>query len=187
MENGNTLASRGITPATPTGPGTWSSGATSGATFDSQINSGYQSAKQIDITSAAGQFVTGPFTFNVRYSFAQYKPDAFSSFTTQEKFQVAGAYAGWQLTPAMLVGLGYTYTHGSGDLSASYNQVSLGADYNLSKRTDLYLLGAYQHATGTQRVNATTTQSAGASIGSYGNNALANHQEIVSLGIRHKF
>jgi predicted porin len=187
MENGNTLASRGITPATPAGPGTWSAGATSGATFDSQINSGYQSAKQIDITSAAGQFVTGPFTFNVRYSFAQYKPDAFSAFTEQEKFQVAGAYAGWQLTPAMLIGLGYTYTHGSGDLSASYNQVSLGADYNLSKRTDLYLLGAYQHATGTQRVNATTTQTAGASIGSYGNNALANHQEIVSLGIRHKF
>src|SRR5258707_612061 len=32
MENGNTLASRGITPATPAGPGTWSAGATSGAT-----------------------------------------------------------------------------------------------------------------------------------------------------------
>jgi predicted porin len=178
MDNGNTLASRS------TG---WSAVATSGATFDSQINSAYQTAKQVDITSAAAQYVTGPFTFNIRYSFAQYKPDAFSAFTEQEKFHVAGAYAGYQVTPAMLVGLGYIYTHGAGDTSASYHQVSLGGDYSLSKRTDLYLIGAYQHATGTQRVDAATTQEAGASVGSYGFNAAANHQEIISLGIRHKF
>jgi predicted porin len=186
MENGNTLASRGATPATPAG--VWT-GVTSDGTFDgSNINGAYQSAKQIDITSAAGQFVTGPFTFNIRYSFAQYKPDAFSGFASQQKYQVAGAYAGWQVTPAMLLGLGYTYTHGSGDASASYNQVSLGGDYNLSKRTDLYLVGAYQHASGHQR-DQTTGQivDAGASVGSYGFGAGKDHQEMVSLGIRHKF
>jgi Outer membrane protein (porin) len=87
MENGNTLASRGVTAATPSG--VWNAGVTSDATFDgSNINGAYQSAKQIDITSAAGQFVTGPFTFNVRYSFAQYKPDAFSGFASQQKYQV---------------------------------------------------------------------------------------------------
>jgi len=187
MENGNTLASRGVTPATPAG--VWSAGATSGATFDgSNINGAYQSAKQIDITSAAGQYVTGPFTFNVRYSFAQYKPDAFSGFASQQKYQVAGAYAGWQLTPAMLLGLGYTYTHGSGDASASYNQVSLGGDYNLSKRTDLYLIGAYQKASGHQRDASTgAIVDAGASVGSYGAQAGSSSQEIISLGIRHKF
>jgi predicted porin len=185
MDNGSTLASRGITPSTPAG--VWGSGATSDGTLDSQINGGYSSAKSISITSAAGQYVTGPFTFNIRYSFAQYKPDGFSAFREQEKYHVAGAYAGYQITPAMLVGLGYTYTHGAGDTSANYHQVSLGGDYALSKRTDLYLLGAYQHASGTQRVNATTTQEAGASIGSYGNNAGDKSQEIVSLGIRHKF
>ncbi len=186
MENGNTLASRGATPATPAG--VWT-GVTSDGTFDgSNINGAYQSAKQIDITSAAGQFVTGPFTFNIRYSFAQYKPDAFSGFASQQKYQVGGAYAGWQVTPAMLLGLGYTYTHGSGDASASYNQVSLGGDYNLSKRTDLYLVGAYQHASGHQR-DQTTGQivDAGASVGSYGFGAGKDHQEMVSLGIRHKF
>jgi predicted porin len=187
MENGNTLASRGFTPATPAG--VWGSGATSDGTFDgSNINGAYQSAKQIDITSAAGQFVTGPFTFNVRYSFAQYKPDAFSGFASQQKYQVAGAYAGWQVTPAMLLGLGYTYTHGSGDASASYNQVSLGGDYSLSKRTDLYLIGAYQKASGHQRDQSTgAIVDAGASVGSYGFGAGSSSQEIVSLGIRHKF
>ncbi len=185
MDNGNTAASRGVTLANPTG--TWGSGATSDGTIDSQINRGYASAKSISITSAAAQYVTGPFTFNARYSFAQYKPDGFSAFSQQEKFQVAGAYAGYQITPAMLVGLAYNYTHGAGDTSANYHQVSLGGDYNLSKRTDLYLIGAYQHASGTQRTSATTTQDAGASVGSYGFDAGSDHQEIISLGIRHKF
>jgi predicted porin len=180
MENANTFAGRA---------GSWSTGVTSDATFDgSNINGAYASAKQIDITSAAAQYVTGPFTFNVRYSFAQYKPDAFSAFAEQEKFHVAGAYAGYQITPAMLVGLGYIYTHGAGDTSANYHQVSLGGDYSLSKRTDLYLVGAYQHASGHQR-DATSGQvvDAGASVGSYGNQAGSSNQEIISLGIRHKF
>jgi len=186
MENGNTAASRGITPANPVG--VWNAGATSDGTFDgSTINSAYQSAKSIDITSVAAQYVTGPFTFNARYSFAQYKPDGFSAFRNQQKFNVAGGYVGYQVTPAMLLGLGYIYTHGSGDVSASYNQISLGADYNLSKRTDLYLIGAYQHANGTQRDNTGKLIPADASVGSYGFQSASSSQEIVSLGIRHKF
>ena len=185
MDNGNTLASRGFSATAPTG--TWGSGATSDGTIDSIVNSAYASAKSISIASAAAQYVAGPFTMNARYSFAQYKPDGFSAFTQQEKYQVAGAYLGYQVTPAALIGLGYTYTHGSGDTSASYNQVSLGGDYNLSKRTDIYLVGAYQHASGTQRTSATTTQTAVASVADYGNTAGGKSQEIVSLGIRHKF
>ena len=186
------IASRGTTnptlaPSTVSQPG-WSTGATSDATFDgSTINSAYASAKSISIASAAAQYVFGPFTFNGRYSFAQYKPDAFSAFSNQEKFNVVGAYAGYQMSPALLLGLGYTWTHGSGDTSANYHQVSAGADYSLSKRTDIYLMGAYQHASGTQRVDSTTTTSAAASIGSYGFQAGSNTQEMVSLGIRHKF
>ncbi|APR38649.1 porin [Paraburkholderia sp. SOS3] len=192
MDNANGFAARGgalPTAANPLGtaPG-WSTGATSDATFDgSTINSAYASAKSISITSAAAQYVVGPFTFNARYSFAQYKPDAFSAFSNQEKYHVAGAYAGYQLSPALLLGLGYTWTHGAGDTSSNYHQVSAGADYSLSKRTDVYLMGAYQHASGTQRVDAATTTDAKASIGSYGFQAGSNTQEMVSIGIRHKF
>ncbi|NKJ49154.1 porin [Burkholderia sp. SG-MS1] len=172
----------------------WSSTATSDGTFDSAfpdaagINSAYASSKSIGIASAAVQYVTGPFTANLSYSNAQYKPDSQSGFLTTQKFNVGRVYLGYQVTPAALLGLGYAYTKGSGDASATYHQVSLGGDYSLSKRTDLYLVGAWQHASGEQR-DPTTGQlvSATASIGSYGNQASTDNQVMVSLGIRHKF
>jgi predicted porin len=91
------------------------------------------------------------------------------------------------VTSVTLLGFGYTYTHGAGDTSATYNQVSLGADYSLSKRTDVYLIGAYQHANGTQRIDATHTVTANASVASYGYTSGSSSQEVFSLGIRHKF
>jgi predicted porin len=53
--------------------------------------------------------------------------------------------------------------------------------------TDLYLVGAYQHASGTQRSADGTPVTATASVGSYGFQSTSSTQEIVSLGIRHKF
>ncbi|MBV8628155.1 MAG: porin, partial [Paraburkholderia sp.] len=126
-------------------------------------------------------------TFSGRYSNVQMRRDSASAFPSNERFNVAAGFVGYQLNPATLLGLGYTWTHGSGDTSNTYNQVSLGADYNLSKRTDLYALAAYQHANGTQRLDATHTTTAVASVGSYGNNSASSSQAIVSLGIRHKF
>jgi len=162
-------------------------GSTSDGTFDNQINGAYAAAKSIGIASVAIQYVAGPFTANARYSNAQYKPDAQSGFGSTEKYNVAGAYLGYQATPALLVGVGYTYTKASGDASATYHQVSLGGDYNLSKRTDIYLVGAYQHASGDQRAANGALVSAGAAVGSYGYNSASSSQEVVSLGIRHKF
>lgn len=163
----------------------WNS--TSDGTFDSVINGAYQTAKSIGIASIAGQYVAGPFTFSLRYSNAQYKSDAASAFGGTEKFNVGAGYVGYQLTPAMLLGLGYTYTHGNGDTNATYHQISLGGDYSLSKRTDLYLVGAYQHASGNQRLADGSVVGAGASVADYGNNSNSTGSEIVSLGIRHKF
>jgi len=162
--------------------GTWnngSNGATSDGTFDSTINSNFASAKSIGIASVAAQYVVGPFTAGLRYSNAQYKADGSSTFTSTERYNVGAGFLNYQLTPAALLGLGYVYTHGSGNgPSASYNQISLGGDYNLSKRTDVYLVGAYQKASGT---NVT------ASAADYGYTSASNSQEILSLGIRHKF
>ncbi|MGA7778731.1 MAG: porin [Paraburkholderia sp.] len=184
MDNASTPAGRGQTATAAPG---WATGATSGGTFDSVINNAYASAKSIGIASVAGQYVTGPFTANIRYSNAQYKPDAYSGFGSTERFNVAAGFLGYNVTPAAQLGLGYTYTHGAGDTSATYNQVSLGADYNLSKRTDVYLMGVYQHANGTQRTSATTTQTAVASAADYGFSSDSSSQEIAALGIRHKF
>jgi predicted porin len=94
----------------------------------------------------------------------------------------------FQLNPALLLGLGYTYTHGSGDTSSNYHQVSLGADYSLSKRTDVYAQAAYQHASGTQRnADGVTTSTAQASVADFGYSSGSSHQEIVIVGLRHKF
>ena len=96
----------------------------------------------------------------------------------------------YQLTSASLIGIGYTWTHSAGDTSATYNQVSLGGDYNLSKRTDVYLVGAWQHANGAQRVPTATRSvltTAVASVADYGLNASSSSQIMFSLGIRHKF
>ncbi|AOI72946.1 porin [Burkholderia ubonensis] len=175
--------------------GGWNSPTATGIDITSNpILGAYATAKAANIAQVAGQYGIGPVTFGLGYSFAQYKPDSLSAFTSQEKFNTGRAFVNYQATPALLLGLGYAYTKSSGDTDAKYHQVSLGADYSLSKRTDVYLLGAYQHASGTQRtVTANpdgsftvSTQAAQASIGSWGY-AGKNSQEMVAVGIRHKF
>jgi len=171
MDNSNTAAARAAGD-----PAGWNS--TSDGTFNS-INVPFASAKSIGIASVAGQYVIGPVTAGIRYSNAQYKADSLSTFASTERYNVGAGFVNYQLTPAALLGLGYTFTHGSGNgESASYNQISLGGDYNLSKRTDVYLVGAYQKASGTGAV---------ASVADYDSLSASDSQAIVSLGIRHKF
>lgn len=67
-----------------------------------------------------------------------------------QNFEVNGKY---QFTPSFSLGAVYTYTHTSFDTTAgkshpNYQQGGLMIDYLLSKRTDVYLQGAYQHAGG---------------------------------------
>jgi predicted porin len=166
--------------------GGWNS-TTSDPLFDGPINNGYQTAHSIAIARAAGQYAFGPVTFGASYSNAQYENDGASTFTSKQKYNSGSGFVNFQATPALLLGLGYTYMKASGDTSATYHQASLGADYSLSKRTDLYAVGAYQHASGTQRNADGTTSDAQASIGSYGYDSGSSHQEIVIVGIRHKF
>ncbi|WP_206997173.1 porin [Trinickia mobilis] len=170
-----------------TGGGGWSS--TSDGTFDgSLVNLGYQTAKSINIARVAAQYVAGPFTVGAAYSNSQYKNDGFSAFSSTEKYNTGQGFLNYQANTALLLGLGYSYTKSSGNTGATYHQVSLGADYSLSKRTDVYLVGAYQHASGdTLNALGTQTVSAVASIGSYGYDGGRNTQELFALGLRHKF
>ncbi|KAB0651508.1 porin [Burkholderia diffusa] len=163
----------------------WTS-TTSDNIVDGPINQGYVSAKSIGIAQVAGQYAIGPVTLGLGYSNAQYKPDASSGFGSTEKYNTGRAFVTYQVTPPVLLGVGYSYTKASGNTDAKYHQVSLGADYSLSKRTDIYLVGAYQHASGTQLNADGTTSPAQASVGSYGI-AGTKSQEIVALGLRHKF
>jgi predicted porin len=67
-----------------------------------------------------------------------------------QNFEINGKY---QFTPAFYVGAMYTFTRGSagatdGKTHPNYQTAGLIADYNLSKRTDVYVQGAYQHVGG---------------------------------------
>lgn len=154
------------------------------------ITGGFVSANSMQIIRAAGDYVYQNFTVGVSYSNVQYNNYA-TSFGDQNntKFNTGQIFVNYQLTPAMLIGAGYDYTKGSGNnVTVAYNQFSLGADYFLSKHTDIYALAGYQKASG-NTIDATTGDvvAAVASMGDFGNDASTNKQAMGMVGIRHKF
>ena len=162
----------------------WTS--TSDGTFDGPINSGYATARSLAIARAAAQYIAGPFTMGLGYSNSQYAPDGSSVFHDTQKYNTGQGFLNYQLNRALLLGIGYSYTRANGDTSASYHQVSLGADYSLSPRTDLYMTAAWQHASGETGDGLGGSMPAQASIGSYGY-AGTNSQTMLNLGLRHRF
>jgi len=165
------------------GDSVWGS-ATTGAMFDSNINSFVESAASVGIAQVAAQYVWGPLTGSVRYSNALYRPDGLSSFSNIQRYNVGSALLQYQLTSAVAFGLDYAYVHGSGNVnpltgnsSQSYHQLGLGAQYGLSRRTTLYAVGVYQHA-----------NSGGlASIASTGIDSASQNQALAVVGVSHKF
>jgi GBP family porin len=101
-----------------------------------------------------------------------------------DNYEVNGRYA---LTPALSLAAAYTFTDGkssgsSGSGDPKWHTVSLQSDYSLSKRTDVYLEGVYQHASG--------------QLGNFGANVAAintlapsstGNQTAVAVGVRHRF
>lgn len=158
---------------------------TTDSIFYSPVTQAYESAASIRIARAAGQYTLGPVIVGASYSNAQYTADASSSFSATQKYNTGNLFAMYQFTPALLAGVGMTYQKSSGNSAAKYRQLSVGGDYSLSKRTDIYVVGAYQKATGTQDPQGTSAQP---SIGSYGFAGVAGAaQEYAAIGLRHKF
>ena len=105
-------------------------------------------------------------------------------------YEVNGRYA---LTPALNIAAAYTFTDGKasgqgGSGSPKWQQVSLQTDYSLSKRTDVYLEGVYQHASGHEGNNAATgvNYETRAAIGTFSPSS-TGQQVAVTLGLRHRF
>jgi len=175
------------------GGGAWSSSSTAysgtGEQGSTALTSGYQNA-------AAQQriAVTGGYTFNQQwdvsasYSNVQYIAGVSSGFNTAI-FNTGGVVLHYRPVSSWDLAAGYAYTkateaNGITD-SASYQQFNLTELYNLSKRTKLYILEAYQHASGKTlqggKIVAATAniaeQSAAATSGQVG----------VTIGINHAF
>jgi predicted porin len=149
------------------------------------------------VVGAGGAYTFGAATVGLTYSNirfanlgASYSTAALAAFRGQTAtFNNAEVNFKYQLTPALLVGAAYDYTRGSeinGASRAQYHQGALGVDYFLSKRTDVYVIGVYQHATG-ETLSATGATVA-ATAGINGLSGSSNQNQLAArVGIRHKF
>jgi predicted porin len=158
------------------------------------VYSGYASATGEQLVAAGGAYTIGAATLGATYSYIQFRglggnpvggAGPTNSYRGSAHFNNAEVNFKYRVAPELVLGIAYDFTKGNGagdNGSATYHQGSVGADYFLSKRTDVYLVGVIQHASGTD----STGKQAVASI-----NALtpstSNQQTTVRLGLRHKF
>jgi predicted porin len=181
---------------TKTGPsdpsnGKWQS--TYDGTFNSSINEGYASAQSQQIVAAGATWDFGPVLVGVNYSNVQYKAGANSLYPGTATFNIAGVFGMWNVQTRTHLFAGYNYTRGSRvdglDDPAQYQNITLGALYDLSRRSTLYLLAGYQHASGVTLDALGDPVAATASVSDKGNgrSSAAQSQAIVSMGFRQKF
>lgn len=108
--------------------------------------------------------------------------------------------ATYNLTPALVLIGSHTYTHFNESADGvkakpKAHTVVLGADYGLSKRTDFYLAGAYQHVSGDQMLSNPNSQgnpvvvdgTVGTNIAGMIPTSSTTNQVVVGLGMRHRF
>ncbi|MBU6494640.1 MAG: porin [Burkholderiales bacterium] len=124
--------------------------------------------------AAGGSYTAGRATLGLVYSHVVF--DATGASARADNYEINGRY---QASPALLLGAAYVFTDGRSDTGQrpKYHQINLGADYFLSKRTDLYLVGLYQRAAG-------DAQNAGLNLLPASS---TNVQTEVMAGIRHVF
>jgi predicted porin len=167
---------------------------TTQSNVSSPVFSGFGSANTYQVIAAGGAYTFGAATIGGTYSnikFSNLGASYASPFAGQsETFNNGEINFKYQLTPALLVGAAYDYTRGSkidGNAAAQYHQGALGVDYFLSKRTDIYIIGVYQHALGdTLSLTGTKVVPAVAAISNL--TASANQNQLAArIGIRTKF
>ena len=161
----------------------------SGTQLSGILNKGYASANSYQVAIAGATYVIGPTLVGVSYSNVRYAAIAELAGATA-RFSNVDVGVRWTLTPAFFVGAAYVYTKGSSVTTPEgasignqhFNQVSVIADYALSKRTDVYAEGAYQKAAGISSTGAAAV----ANIGNTGDSG-SSSQTLVRVAIRHKF
>jgi predicted porin len=171
---------------------------TTAANTNYPVFSGFLSAHTYQVISAGAAYNIGALTVGGTYSNIAFKGMGDTStgpnpagYTGNVTFNSAELNLKYQLTPSLLIGAAYSYTDsgsattasGAKNEGATYHQGDIGADYFLSKRTDVYLIGIYQKASGTDSRN----RAAVASINNQSSPSSNDHQAMVRIGFRHKF
>jgi len=155
------------------------------------------SFKKVDTFGAGGSFALGPTKIGLAYTNTKFDglvahgednhgvpiiilPDA--GTLKADNYEI---WAKHLLTPATTLGVGYTFTDGKWALNQEvhkprYHQVNLLAAYDLSNRTAVSIVGAYNKATGKAPVNKGEITGVGAP-------SSTREQLAVSVGIHHTF
>jgi general bacterial porin, GBP family len=108
-----------------------------------------------------------------------------------DNYEINGAY---HLTPALAFVGSYTFTDGTvtgvgtgtGNNSPKWHTVMVATDYSLSKRTDVYLGGVYQHASGSLGNKGGSPVENVAAINMLSPSTTDN-QIAATIGLRHRF
>jgi predicted porin len=146
------------------------------------IYGGFSSASTYQISGAAANYQLGGSNFGLVYTAVQFHDVVTTSSTPlggNAHFNTLEGNYTYNLNPAWMLGAAYSYTWAS---DARYGQLNLGSQYQLSKRTLLYLSGVWQHANG--------TNSLGLAAMAANNNITPSdtpNQVVVRVGIRHSF
>jgi predicted porin len=154
---------------------------------------GYASAHTLQVIGAGASYTFGAATIGATYSNTKFKglgdttsgPAPLTGIAGTATLNNAEVNFRYQLTPALLLGAAYVFTKSSGVDGASgarYHQGALGVDYFLSKRTDVYMVGVYHKANGTD----STGNPAVASISQITPSS-TDRQAALRFAIRHKF
>jgi predicted porin len=158
----------------------------------SRVFRGFASARTYQSAGAGGTYAFGPNRWTLLYSHVDFSemgdtesgPNTLGYHGSANFNDVEGDWI-YSLTQAVqFVGV-YNYLGSQsfgGHGGMHYHQGSLGVDYALSKLTDIYLVGLYQRASGTD----STGKPAVADLLSLGASDSAS-QTAVRIGLRHKF
>lgn len=163
----------------------------SGAAVDDSLPAGVHR-----VFGVGASYAVGPGTFGVLWTHSQLEDSFFASkaLPLDARFDNIEVNGNWALTPALVLFGDYTYTFGkttgSGTTSSTpkWHSVTFGSDYSLSKRTDIYLVGLYQHGSGSlyndgQGVVIRNSPSIGGLFAA----SSTQNQVGAAVGMRHRF
>ncbi|WP_250520735.1 MULTISPECIES: porin [unclassified Caballeronia] len=168
---------------------------TNGLNVTSPVFSGYASAASQRVLGAGVSYQIERATVGALFTSTQLNdvggtringaPPARGVAGTSPRFNTGELNLKYQYTPSFLMGVSYAYTRSSsyaGQTGASYQQWIIGADYLLSKRTDLYIVGLHQKAAGIDSTGKTAVAAMAFAVPS-----TSNEQSALMFGIRHTF
>ncbi|HEY1607962.1 MAG TPA: porin [Paraburkholderia sp.] len=167
-----------------------------GAVSTSDGSANFIAARQ-RIWGAGGNYTFGPATVGIVWSHTQLDNMAsVVSLGLGSYLPLGGslrldnyeANAHYAITPAWSMSAAYTFTEGTysdsttGSSSPKWHTAMVQTDYSLSKRTDLYLEGVYQHAYGAPAGSVLST----AMLNTLAPSSTASQLAVVA-GLRHTF